>query len=265
MCRLAAFPPGFPRNEALEILANFENKNTDGTGSACVREGKLVVDKWPRAFSAVIKTKPFLAHMPYNGWTLAHLRAGSHGDNKPENTHPFIVGPWAFIHNGIWSDYSVVKLALSRQVKFEGDTDSEVAAHLWTIAGPKKFSEAIDFGGVFMGLNRDGHLWVVKASGDLEIFALRKERVLMASEFDRQKYEGQVEALHGWYHFGPDGKYIAHKENKQSWNRGYPYTVSNSYYRGGNSTSVGNLAPAQCSTLRDFHREEFDGQHYTCD
>ena len=226
MCRIAAFPPNFPRIEALEILANFENRNTDGTGSAYMKEGKFVVDRWPKPFSWVIKNKPFLSHMPYDGWTIAHLRAGSHGDNKKENTHPFIVGNWAFIHNGIWSEYKLVKLVLSKQVKFEGDTDSEVAAHLWNIVGPKVFVENIDFGGVFMALKRNGELWVAKTSGDLEIKALKHERILLASEFDREKYDFTVEALQGWYHFNAEGKYVSHKENKSSWVRGYPYRGS---------------------------------------
>ena len=58
MCRLAAFPPGFSRNEALSILANFEGGNTDGTGSAYVRDGKLIVDRWAKPFSKVVKNKP---------------------------------------------------------------------------------------------------------------------------------------------------------------------------------------------------------------
>lgn len=226
MCRLAAFPPGFKRNDALDILANFEGCNTDGTGSSYVKDGKFVVDKWPTAFNKVIKSKPFLAHMPYNGWTVAHLRAASHGDNVKQNTHPFNVGPWSFIHNGIWTEHNLVRLALSKQVQMEGETDSEVAAHLWNIIGPKKFAEAIDFSGVFMGLHKTGELWVVKTSGDLEIKALSKEQVVMASEFDKQKYEDTVEALFGWYHFAPDGTYIKHKETRESWSRGYPYTGS---------------------------------------
>lgn len=239
MCRIAAFPPNFPRVEALEILRNFENKNTDGTGSAYLRDGKFVIDKWAKPFSSIVKSKSFLSHMPYNGWTIAHLRAASHGENLKENTHPFQIGPWAFIHNGIWSEHNLVRLALSRQVKFQGQTDSEVAGHFWNIIGPKKFAEAIDFGGVFMGLHRDGSLWVVKTSGDLEIKALKGERVVLASEFDRSKYEHTVEALHGWYNFGKDGQYIKHKENKTSWSRGYPYTGGSAYSRsfGGESSS----------------------------
>ena len=101
MCRIAAFPPGFGRIEALEIYANSENKNTDRTGSAFVLNSQFVIENSANPFTQIIKTKPFLAHMPYDGWTIAHLRAASHGDNAKENTHPFVVGPWAFIHNGI--------------------------------------------------------------------------------------------------------------------------------------------------------------------
>ena len=223
MCRIAAFPSQFPRIEALKILANFENKNTDGTGSAYVKNGQFIIDKWAKPFSLVVKRRPFLSHMPYDGWTIVHLRAASHGDNTKENTHPFVVGPWSFIHNGIWSEYNLVKLALSRQIKFEGDTDSEVAANLWNIIGPKKFSENIDCGGVFMGLKNNGDLWVVKTSGDLEIKALNKEKVLMASDLDKGIYENTVDALHGWYHFNNNGEYISHKEGKQSCSSGYPY------------------------------------------
>ena len=141
-------------------------------------------------------------------------------------------------------------------MKFEGDTDSEVAAHLWNIIGPKKFSEEIDFGGVFMGLHRNGELWVAKTSGDLEIKALRKERVLLASEFDHQKYEECVEALLGWYHFGRDGKYLKHKENKESWHSGYPYTGSYRSPSSSSKTSIGGrpIGPYSSGmTLRDFH------------
>jgi len=224
MCRIAAFPPGFPRNEAIKILANFEDKNTDGTGSAYVKDGKFVVDKWAKPFSYVIRRKPFLRHMPYNdGWTIVHLRAASHGGNLKENTHPFIVKNWAFIHNGIWSEHKLVRLAISDQVKMEGDTDSEVAAHFWNIIGPKKFAESVDFSGVFMGLHQSGQLWVAKTSGDLEIKALKHNQVLLASEFNHEKYEGCVEAFHGWYQFDKNGCYVKHKENKESWSSGYPY------------------------------------------
>lgn len=237
MCRLAAFPPGFSRNEALSILANFEGGNTDGTGSAYVRDGQLIVDRWAKPFSKVVRNKPLLAHMPYNGWTIAHLRAASHGAPCRENTHPFVVGPWAFIHNGIWSEYKLVKLALNKFVNFEGDTDSEVAGNLWNLIGPKKFAQDIDFAGVFMGLNVDGSLWVVKTSGDLEIKALPQNQVVLASEFDKEKYGNTVEGFHGWYHFNARGEYVKHKESRESWQRGIPYNTGNSTRNNGETTA----------------------------
>ena len=131
MCHNSHLSTRFPRNEAIQILKNFEDKNTDGTGSAYVKDGKFVVDKWAKPFSSVIRRKPFLSHMPYNdGWTIVHLRAASHGKNLKENTHPFVVGDWAFIHNGIWSEHELVRLAISNQVTMEGDTDSEVTPFL---------------------------------------------------------------------------------------------------------------------------------------
>ena len=264
MCRLAAFPPGFDRLKALEILANFENRNTDGTGSAYIKDGQFVIDKWAKPFSKIVESKPFLAHMPYDGWTIAHLRAASHGDNRKENTHPFVVNDWAFIHNGVWTEHNLVRLALSRQVKFEGETDSEVAAHLWNIIGPKKFAENIDFGGVFMGLRLDGSLWVAKTSGDLEIKALAGERILLASEFDHTKYEHTVEALNGWYYFNNSENYVKHKENKRNWSSGYPYSPGNCSYKPTtpvvNSQASASSFPPGHMTLREFQEAEFDGR-----
>ena len=260
MCRIAAFPPGFPRVEALEILLSFENRNTDGTGSAFVRDGKFVVEKWAKPFSQVVERKPFLAHMPYDGWTIAHLRAASHGENLKENTHPFIAGNWAFIHNGIWTEHNLVRLALSKQIKMHGSTDSEVAANFWNIIGPKKFSEAIEFAGVFMGLHSNGDLWVVKTSGDLKVKALKKDRVLLASEFDREKYEETVEALHGWYHFDANGKYVSHKECKRSWHIGYPY--GNQSYRGdrfSNGNIVKDREGRHIGDVESWRQHVYDG------
>jgi predicted glutamine amidotransferase len=218
MCRLAAFPPGFPRMEAIEILANFEDQNIDGTGSVYIKDKKFIVNKWAKPLTKVLEKEEFLTHMPYDGWTVAHLRAASHGSNLKVNTHPFIVGRWAVVHNGIWSDYNIAKLALSKFVKINGDTDSEVAANLINLVGPKKIAEELNFAGVFLALNKDGHLWAIKTSGDLEITLLKEgERVLMASEFDSDKYESTADAQNGWYHFGKEGKYIKHKKTKESY------------------------------------------------
>jgi len=170
MCRIAAFPPGFARDDALKILSEMEGCNRDGVGSAYVRQdGKFMTYRFPDSLTSLLKTpNKFLDHMPYNGWTIAHLRLGTHGENTIDNTHPFVVGEWAVVHNGVWSEYRAAKLALSRSVRFKGETDSEVAAHLINVLGPKKFASEILCAGVFLALRRDGSLWVLKTSGMLE-------------------------------------------------------------------------------------------------
>ena len=133
MCRLAAFPPMFPRDKALEVLHRIEGSNTDGIGSAYVKNGEFVVDKYPVGITQLeTKYNEFLSHMPYDGWTIAHMRAASHGEVCDRNTHPFITQnkEWCICHNGVWSDYKITKMVLKSvcKIDFNGETDSEVAA-----------------------------------------------------------------------------------------------------------------------------------------
>lgn len=219
MCRLAAFPPNFPREDAIEILRNFENNNVDGTGAAWVEDGHFVVEKYPKSLTKVLRRhKTFLDHMPYNGWTIAHLRAASCGEISTVNTHPFVTqnGKWVICHNGGFSEHKIVRLALGKTIKFEGETDSEVAAELLASAGPKAFAENVDFSGVFLSLNIRGDLWAIKTSGQLELQALKRDRVLLASALNPQSFENAVQAQVGWYHFNREGEYIKHCKIRDS-------------------------------------------------
>jgi len=217
MCRLAAFPPNFPRQEAIDILRSFAAYNEDGVGYVFSNHNKFNVVKSPKSFTKVLRRNHnFLEHMPYDGWTVAHLRAASHGVNVEENTHPFVAGAWAVVHNGIWSEYSAVKLALENRVKFKGETDSEVAAYLLAIAGPKKFAATIDGGGVFLALHRSGNLHVAKTSGDLSFFPW-KEKILLASELPMLKYREAKEAQLGWFMFNSGGQLVKRKNRIPSY------------------------------------------------
>ena len=228
MCRLAMFPPGYPKDRALEILLRFEGGNKDGVGAAYLnpKTNMFSVSKSPGAISDLVKTHDFLGHMPYlESWTIAHLRMASHGAVKMENTHPFIVGDWCFIHNGIWSDYKIAKLALSKSVKFHGETDTEVAAHMFNILGPEQFTEEIDRSGVFVGLHRSGQLHVVRTSGDLEGFIRTNGTTVLASTLDPAKFKKKFDVKMGYYLYDKDGKYIRANEKK-----GYDYRTTNHYY-----------------------------------
>jgi predicted glutamine amidotransferase len=215
MCRLAAFPPNFPRNEALEILSQFECGNTDGTGYAYVADGHVKLAKWPKPFSRLIaRGVPLLPHMPYNGWTIAHLRAASHGGNTYNNTHPFTIGKWVMCHNGIWHDHNIARLALSKYVKFSGETDSEVACNVINDIGPKQFVKQVEGAGVFLALKRNGELWIMNTSGDLVLSRTDNRKYLIASSLDAFQYKQQYDMNRGWYHFDRRGKLISSQQIK---------------------------------------------------
>jgi predicted glutamine amidotransferase len=208
MCRLAAFPPGFSRNDAMDVLMDMEGRNKDGVGSAYVDDkGSFHTFRFPGSLTALrhhSKKDLFLSHMPHNGWTIAHLRMGTHGDNIKRNTHPFIAGEWAVVHNGVWSEYEGAKIALSKSIRFRGDTDSEVAAHVINIIGPKKFAENAS-GGVYIVLNRNGQLWICKTSGSVDIIC-RKGCTLVASDLMRYRLSNPMGL--GWQHYSKTGKMI---------------------------------------------------------
>ena len=222
MCRLAAFPPGFQRHHAINILSRFAKGNSDGTGSVHVKDGDFVVNKWPLPLFKCVD-KPLLDHMPHNGWTVVHLRAASHGPVAKENTHPFVQGPWGVVHNGIWSDYDLVKAALRKYVKFQGETDSEVASVLLANIGPKRFSKLITFAGVFLALNKNGDLWTVKTSGDLEMIQT-KYGMLLASTLP-ERFQAPEQSV-GWMRFNPNGKLAEKKEYEYSYKN---YSHSSGY------------------------------------
>jgi glutamine amidotransferase len=52
-----------------------------------------------------------------------HVRRATVGDLKPENTHPFCLGPYSFSHNG--TIRNITQLADPNVERPEGDTDSE--------------------------------------------------------------------------------------------------------------------------------------------
>lgn len=207
MCRVAAFPPNFPKDKALEILEDFYIGNEDGTGSVYVKDNKFIANRYNFSFAKVVKRGlPLLEHMPYNGWTLAHVRSASHGGNTIVNTHPFIKRDVAMVHNGIFDQYDLVKAALSSTHKFRGQTDSEVAAVLWNRAGRDKFRDVVRRG-VYMFLNRDGRVDVVGNEGSDLVFQNTKWGTVMASELP-PSFQRKVNVLEGYFKLGRGGRMI---------------------------------------------------------
>jgi predicted glutamine amidotransferase len=226
MCRLAAFYSGsIKRNDILDILLDMENRGTDGIGECHIESKKFVINKYPIALSKLLKRKhvgdDFLSHFndkDYRGWTIVHLRAATHGSVCKNNTHPWNVGNYAVCHNGVWRGHELHRLVLKNLVKFQGETDSETAAHLINLLGPKKFSENMDIGsGVYLALNLNGDLWVSKVSGDLEIAELKDNKVFLSSEIAYSETLNTKDIDEGWYHFSSNGEYLNHKNRDKQY------------------------------------------------
>jgi glutamine amidotransferase len=66
---------------------------------------------------------------------LAHVRRATVGEPRIENTHPFVDGPWALIHNGTIPYFDRIRprllaeLGEGRRAAIRGDTDSEHVFH----------------------------------------------------------------------------------------------------------------------------------------
>jgi predicted glutamine amidotransferase len=202
--------------------------NTDGTGSVHVKDGKFVVNKWSIPFDEVVEKKlPLFDHMPYNGWTIGHVRAASHGGNTYNNTHPLVKGEWAMAHNGIFQEYAIVK-ALMTDHTFIGQTDSEAAAALWEKIGRAGFIQAMD-SGVFLFLNKNGQLDVVGCSGDL-VYQNTKWGVLMASELPHT-YRRTINVDSGDFRLSKKGKaFIANFKREPSYENVEYYGGNEKYY-----------------------------------
>ena len=233
MCKMTAIAPGYSKEKTIEILQQFERGNTDGIGYSYVENGQFRVKKWPISLLEVLETeKNFLDHLPYNkGWTIIHLRAGTHGENAVKNTHPFVVGNICVTHNGIWSEYNIVKLALGKNAKIQGETDSEVAAHLINVAGIKRFTEEVSFGGVFFVLHKNGNLYVSKTSGALAM-SRWKGKYILASDLDSREYPKQLEVVNGWHKFDKHGRFVKSQESKEFVSPGYAGLSGWGHYKG---------------------------------
>ena len=210
MCRLAAFPPGTSKEYAHEIVSNFVRGNDDGVGTAYLKGKSFVINKFPYSYDQAKREKKALFdHMPYEGWTIAHVRMATHGEHTYANTHPIIRGDVAVVHNGVFSACEMVKAALHKAVKWQGETDTEVGAYMLDQVGPEGFYKAMYCGsGVWMALHRDGHLSVTKLSGDLDYMGTKDGKVFLASEFPRNGKVIPLTATAGVYNADAEGKPI---------------------------------------------------------
>lgn len=247
MCRLVALPPGTSPETAHELVTAFVKGNDDGVGEAYVVKGEFKLNKYPYSYNeAVTKRDKLFSHMPYDGWTIAHVRLATAGGNTWNNTHPFIKGDTAVCHNGVFYSHSLIRAALGGSVKWSGECDSEVAAYLYNKLGPETFyKEMPHSGSVFLGLKRDGSLSAVKlGSGDLKVYRKEDDTFILASEFPfRRPWSEYRDTQEGVLKLDKDGHAsnftFEKKEKKQDVSERYSRTTG-TQNSGGSSGGLSN-------------------------
>ena len=223
MCRLAFFPPGFKRNDALDILVQMygNDEHEHGVGEAYVKNGEIIVNKYGLSLKKIIKkNKPFLNHLPYSdGWTIAHLRKQSIGEISKDNAHPHLSmdKKVAVVHNGTIGGTGLLSIYLQTCLGYKGSSDSAAITEVISRIGVKSLAEILNWGGVIGALNVDGSLKIAKVSGQLSLHLLENKTLLMASELNDDKYKN-IELTNGYFHLDRFGKYVSHVVKKFEWN-----------------------------------------------
>lgn len=264
MCRQAAFVvKNFKRNDILDILLDMEGPKTgDGFGFCFVKDGKFVSKKTSQTLSDVLKKKHkqdwFKEAFSHDSWVIFHSRNASPGGGGvcSVNAHPFIGQSNALVHNGLFKNHELIKAALGN-IKYTSGTDSEVALHFYEKVGPRKFMKLVDDSGVFMFLNLNGELTVIKTNftSDLKFAPSDNNSIFLASEFHVQSDFKDKEMEVGCAVFDREGKltkFVA-KEKKYStpikqtyvYNKGVQTPISNHSETFGHHKSIHEMGDVE--------------------
>jgi len=123
-------------DQSLHSTMGAETTNGDGFGV-----GWYGVGETPATYHSIEPAwnernlRDLAAHVE-SGLVFAHIRASSGSPVQQTNCHPFRHGRWLWMHNGLISDFHVVKRELVLAVEpslygaIEGSTDSEVFFYL---------------------------------------------------------------------------------------------------------------------------------------
>jgi glucosamine--fructose-6-phosphate aminotransferase (isomerizing) len=187
MCGICGYIGQKPALPALlGALQKLEYRGYDSAGIALVEENELFVQKTKGRLSLL--REKLAGCNKTSSLGIGHTRWATHGEPSDLNSHPHVSGRIAVVHNGIIENYARLKKWLQeREVIFESDTDTEVAAHLinyyYTIEAAKnpakKPSLAAAFSAALRRLEGSYALAVICADYPDRVISFRKDSPLI--------------------------------------------------------------------------------------
>jgi glucosamine 6-phosphate synthetase-like amidotransferase/phosphosugar isomerase protein len=137
-----------------KILIGQENRGRSSTGIAYLNNNEIKIIKDIVAPSEFVKR-----NLPEFKVGICHNRMPSVGSIKIENAHPFIScdNEFAFVYNGTFSSYELLKSLLNEKHNIKGDTDAEIICHFI-----EEYGKIKSYKQIIKGLNHGNFLLLFK-------------------------------------------------------------------------------------------------------